>query len=81
MAERNVNLIIPSYCHLPVNCRNLVDRCGSLGSCEPQIKFLNLIELLTNCEFRKHINKNVVVPERVGVLHVTKFTDYRKDYI
>jgi hypothetical protein len=29
--------IIPSYCHLPVSCRSLVDRCGSLGSCKPQI--------------------------------------------
>ena len=27
--------IIPLYCHLPVSCGSLVDRCGSLGSCNP----------------------------------------------
>ena len=26
-----------TLCHLPVSCRSLVDRCGSLGSCKPQI--------------------------------------------
>ena len=26
-----------TYFHLPVNCRSLADRCGSLGSCKPQI--------------------------------------------
>ena len=41
LMERNVNHIIPSYCHLPVSCRSLVDRCGSLGSCKPQIYFFN----------------------------------------
>ena len=40
MTERNSNHIIPSYCHLPVSCRRLVDRYGSLGSCKPQICFL-----------------------------------------
>ena len=25
-----------SCCHLPVSCRSLVNRCGSLGSCKPQ---------------------------------------------
>ena len=39
MTERNANHIILLYCHLPVSCRSLVDRCGSLGSCEPQIYF------------------------------------------
>ena len=34
LTERNVNHIIPLYCHLPVSCRSLVDRCGS---CKPQI--------------------------------------------
>ena len=37
MTERNANYIIPSCCHLPVSCRNLVDRCGSLGSFKSQI--------------------------------------------
>ena len=37
LAERNANHIIPSCCHLPVSYRSLVDRCGSLGSCKPQI--------------------------------------------
>ena len=44
MTEHNANHIIPSYCHLPVSWGSLVDRCGSLGSCKPQIYlfFLNL---------------------------------------
>ena len=29
--------IFMSYCHLVVNCRNLVDRCGAPGSCKPRI--------------------------------------------
>ena len=37
LTVRNGNHIIPSYCHLPVSCRNLGDRCVSLGSCKPQI--------------------------------------------
>ena len=37
LTERNANLIIPSCCHLPISCRSLVDRCGSRGSCKPQI--------------------------------------------
>ena len=36
--------IIPSYCHLSVSCRSLVDWCGSFGSCKPQIYiFFNVI--------------------------------------
>ena len=35
--ECNANHIIPLYCHLPVGFRSLADRCGSLGSCKPQI--------------------------------------------
>ena len=27
-------------CHLPVSCRSLVDRRGSLGNCKPQIYFI-----------------------------------------
>ena len=37
LTERNANHIIPSYCCLPVSSRSLVNRCGSLGSCKPQI--------------------------------------------
>ena len=37
LAERNDIHIIPSYCHLPVSCRSLVDRCGSPRSWKPQI--------------------------------------------
>ena len=37
LMERNANHIIPSYCYLPASCRSLTDRCGSLGSCKPQI--------------------------------------------
>ena len=36
--ERNANQIISLYCHLPVSCRSLVDRCGSPGSCKPQME-------------------------------------------
>ena len=39
---------IPSYCHLPVSCRSLVDRCGSLGSCKPQIYLFYKVKILTN---------------------------------
>ena len=39
LTECNANYIIPSYCYLPVSCRSLVDRCGSPGSCKPQIYF------------------------------------------
>ena len=39
--EHNANHIILSCCHLPVSCRNLVDWCGSLGSCLPQIELFN----------------------------------------
>ena len=35
LTERNVNHI----CYLPVSCRSIVDRCGSLGTCKPQIYF------------------------------------------
>ena len=37
LTEHNANHIIPSYCHLPVSCRSLFDRCGSIGSCNSQI--------------------------------------------
>ena len=37
LTELNVNHIIPSYGHLSVSCRSLVDRCGFPGSCKPQI--------------------------------------------
>ena len=40
LTGRNANHIIPSCCHLPVSCRSLVDRCGSPGSCKPQIFYL-----------------------------------------
>ena len=41
MTESNANNIIPSYCHLSVSCRSIVDRCGSLGSCKPHIIIIN----------------------------------------
>ena len=47
MTERNANHIIPSCCHLPASCRCLLDRCGSLGSCKPQI-YLDFLKLLTD---------------------------------
>ena len=40
-----------TFYYLPVSCRSIVDRCGSLGSCEPQIEFFycyflyNLIQI------------------------------------
>ena len=37
LTDRNANHINLSCCHLPVSCRSLVDRCGFLGSCKPQI--------------------------------------------
>ena len=57
MTEHNSNHIIPLYCHLPVKCRSLVDMCDSLGSCKPQIYFLNLIIIIIiiNC-----INKIII---------------------
>ena len=39
LMEHYANHIIPSYSHLPVSCWSLVDRCGSLGSCKPQIYY------------------------------------------
>jgi len=38
LTERNTNRIIPSCSHQPISCRSLVEWCGSLGSCKPQIK-------------------------------------------
>ena len=35
--NRHSNHIIPSYFHLPISCRSLVDRCGSLGSFKPHL--------------------------------------------
>ena len=35
LTERNAKHMIPSYCHLPVSWRSLVDRCGSFVSCKP----------------------------------------------
>ena len=49
LTERNANHIIPSYCHLPVSCRSLVDRCSSLGSSKPQIYF-----------FKKHLLNEMI---------------------
>ena len=45
VTERNTNHIIPSYCYLPVSCRNLVHRCGSLGSCKSQIYYFFFFNL------------------------------------
>ena len=39
--ERNANHINPSYCHLPVSCRSLVDRRGSLGAVSHKFNFSN----------------------------------------
>ena len=36
LMEGNANHV-SLYCHLPVSCRSLVNRCGRLGSCKPQI--------------------------------------------
>ena len=38
--ERNACHITPSYCHLPESSGNLIDGCGSFGSCKPQIEFI-----------------------------------------
>ena len=35
LTERNANHIIPSYSHLQVSCRSLVDRYGSSRSSKP----------------------------------------------
>ena len=43
LTKRNNNHITSSYCHWAVSCRSLVDRCGSLGSCKPQIKIDQII--------------------------------------
>ena len=37
--ELNANHLIPSYCHLPVIWKILVNRCGSLVGCKPQTYF------------------------------------------
>ena len=47
LTERNANHIVP------VSCRSLVDRCGSLGSCKPQIYFLFFIIVDKNVKPRK----------------------------
>ena len=39
LAKRNANHITPSYCYLPLSCRSIIDRCGLLGICKPQIAF------------------------------------------
>ena len=48
--ECNSNHILPSYCHLPVSCRSLVDWRGSLGSYKPQIFkiIIIIIVIVTN---------------------------------
>ena len=53
--ELNANHIIPSYRYLPVICRNLVDRYGSLGGCKPQIKIYNCIFFLANRPNRRNV--------------------------
>ena len=41
LTVHNANYIFPSYCHLPVICRSLVDRCCSLEAVSHrQNKFL-----------------------------------------
>ena len=43
---RNANHIIPSYCYLPVRCSSLVDWCGSLWRCKPQIFIIIIIIII-----------------------------------
>ena len=45
LSRRNINHI-PSYCHLPVSCRSLVDECGSPGSCKPQIIIIIVVIII-----------------------------------
>ena len=40
LTERNANHIFPSFCHLPVSCRSLVDQCDSCGRCKAQMYFI-----------------------------------------
>ena len=47
LTERNANHIIASNCYLPVSYRSLVNRCGSLGICKPQI-FKNISNNASN---------------------------------
>ena len=50
--ERNANHIIPSY-YLPVSCRSLVHRYGSLGDCKPQIYFFNIYKHTGECYYQE----------------------------
>ena len=43
LMERNAKDIIPSYCQVTVSRRSPVHRCGSFGSCKPEIQFFNEI--------------------------------------
>ena len=51
--EHNANHIIPLYCHLPVSCRSLLDRCGFLGSCKSEWVVLGALGFMNNVEFEK----------------------------
>ena len=46
--ERKASYIMPSYYHPPIGFRNLVNRCGSPGSCEPYCLYLMKILLRVN---------------------------------
>ena len=48
--ERNDNHIIPSYSHPPVGCRSLVDRYGSIRSCNPPIYYNYCLFNINSCK-------------------------------
>ena len=46
--EHNANDIIPSFCHLPVSCRSLVDWYGSLGVVRHRFNFISFFNIQSN---------------------------------
>ena len=54
MAGHSTNHIIPSYCHLPVDCRRLGDRYGSHGSCKLNLILSNLYPCPVVTRFKTH---------------------------
>ena len=70
--EHNANHIISSYGHLPVSCISLVDWCGSLGSCKPQMySILHIyIQLITGTLENLGYVETVIL---IQVLHQGEF--------
>ena len=71
LTERNINKIIPLYCHLPVSWRSLVDWCVSLGSFKPQILFYFVLILWHSLMLPKPTNQLLISHAHVKRHHVS----------